>query len=335
MDRNEKLDQARSDKAIAELLGHAGPRMLPPAAEESLVRGVVHAEWQRVSGGRARRRKYTMLAVAASVLLAVFASLSLLREPLPDFSSQQLATLQKQFGTSTVNAQVADVAQLAAIMGGDIVATGDAAGLALQWHGGGSLRLDAATSVVFESENIIYLQQGRVYFDSEVGLLAPQQRVVNGTDLKIRTDYGVVHHLGTQYMTAVDSDELVVSVREGLVSIDGRVRASRGQQFTLTTAGDLSTSDTNGVHDWEWIEQSTPTVKLYGRRVHDALAWVSRESGRSIRYATPEAEALARTAILRDDFDIDVEPTRKLEIFMLTVDLNARIEDELIVVSVD
>jgi len=134
-------------------------------------------------------------------------------------------------------------------------------------------------------------------------------------------------------MTGIGVNELLVSVREGVVSIDGIARAVRGQKFVLSAAGVLSTSDTNGVDDWEWIEKSTPAIDLNGRLVHEALEWVSRESGRSIQYRSAEAEALARTATLHGNFDI--EPSRALEIFMMTVDLKARQEGDVIVVSKD
>jgi hypothetical protein len=74
-------------------------------------------------------------------------------------------------------------------------------------------------------------------------------------------------------------------------------------------------------------------VNLHGRLIHEALEWVSRESGRTIQYTSAGAEALARTESLKGDFEF--EPSRALEIFMLTVDLTARIEGTVIVVSED
>ena len=333
MDRNQKPGELSSDEAFAELLGRASPRAAPPEADEALIREAVQAEWQIVSAGHARRRHITSFAIAASVLLAIFATLNLLREPVDDFGSQQMATIEKQFGDITVNYQVVNAVQMAAIEGGDFVETGPESGLALGWHNGGSLRLDESTVVAFDAENQIYLQQGRVYFDSEAGPFAARPASSDAVEFAIRTDYGVVRHLGTQYMTEVGVDELVVSVREGMVSIDGRARATRGQQFAISGSGVLSTSDTNGVDDWEWVEKSSPAVNLHGRLIHEALEWVSRESGRSIQYASAEAEALARTVTLKGDFDF--EPSLALEIFMMTVDLNARQEGEVIVVSED
>jgi len=335
MERNKEIKELRSDEAFAELLGKVPPRSAPPAADEALIREAVHAKWQLVSGRHVRRHHITSFALAASVLLAVFATMNLLRDPVSDIRNQKMATIEKQFGDISVNARIAGDVEMAVIEGGAVVETGSESGLALGWHDGGSLRIDENTMVVFEAVNQIYLEYGRVYFDSREGPLSLQPAKSGAVKLSIRTDHGVVRHLGTQYMTRVGADELVISVREGVVSIDGHVtaRASAGQQFAISGSGELSISETNGIDDWEWVEDATPAVNLNGRFVAEALEWVSRESGRSISYASEGAEMLANQAQLRGDMELP--PTRALEIFMMTVDLNARIEGEVIVVSED
>ncbi len=335
MERNRELKELRSDEAIAELLSKVPPRPAPPALDEALIREAVHAQWQKVSGAHVRRRHITSFALAASVLLAVFATLNLLRDPIGDIKNQQMATIEKQFGEISINSRIANVVQLAAIEGGDLVETGSESGLALGWHDGGSLRIDENTMVEFEAVNQIYLEYGRVYFDSEEGPLSSQPANRGAVEFLIRTDHGVIRHLGTQYMTRVGADELVISVREGVVSIDGNVtaRASAGQQFAISASGSLTINDTNGVDDWEWVEKSTPAVNLNGHSVAEALAWVSRESGRTVSYASDSAEIVARETELQGDMELP--PTRALEIFMMMVDLDARIEGDVIVVSED
>ena len=335
MERNEEHKELRSEEAFADLLGKAAPRPTPPPEDEVLIRAAVHAEWQKVTAGKVRRRQYTRYALAASAVLAVFATLNLLRDPVVDIGDLQMASVEKQFGEVNVNSRIANGGQLAAIDGGDIVETGSDSGLALGWHDGGSLRMDENSLGVFEAANQIYLEYGRVYFDSESDPLSTQSSGAGSANISIRTDHGLVRHLGTQFMTQVGTDELVISVREGVVSIDGNVtaRASAGQQFAISGSGALAINDTNGVDDWEWVEKSTPAVNLDGRLIAEALAWVSRESGRTIQYASAEAESLARTDTVHGDYNM--EPSRALEIFMMTADLSARIEGEVIVISKD
>lgn len=335
MQRNRDIAGLRSERAFAELLGKATPRPRPPAADEAQVRAAVHAEWRKVAGSRLRRRRMTTFALAASVLLAVAVTFNLVRDPVGDFANLQVATIDKQFGDVVINSQHVSGRQMAAIEGNDIVATSSASGVALGWHDGGSLRIDENTVVVFEAANRIYLRQGRVYFDSLRGPLSSRPPIDGAADLEIRTDYGRLRHLGTQYMTRVGDDELVVSVREGVVSIDGNVtaRASAGQQFAISASGELSIGETNGVDDWEWVEKSTPPVNLDGRFVSEALDWVSRESGRTIEYASQNTRRAAEKAELRGISALP--PSRALEIFMMTTNLNARIEGEVIVISED
>ena len=137
MDTNKEINELRSDEAFAELLGKAPPRPAPPASDEAMIRAAVHAEWQQVAGGHVRRRNITTFALAASVVLAVFATLNSLREPVVDFSDLQMAMIEKQFGEIRFNAQQAGSDQMAAIEGGDALQTGADAGLALSWHDGG------------------------------------------------------------------------------------------------------------------------------------------------------------------------------------------------------
>ena len=335
MDRNKDLNELRSDDAFAELLGKASPRPAPPSMDEALIREAVHAEWQLVSGRQLRRRHITSFALAASVLLAVFATLNLLRAPVSDIRNQHMATIEKQFGEINVNSRIANAVEMAAIEGGAVVETGPESGLALGWHDGGSLRIDENSMVVFEAVNQIYLDFGRVYFDSEQSSLSSRPAKRGAVELSIRTDHGVLRHLGTQYMARAGADGLVISVREGVVSIDGDIiaRASAGQKFAISASGSLTINDTNGIDDWEWVEKSTPAVNLNGRFVAEALAWVSRESGRTVSYASDAAEMVANEAQLRGNMELP--PTRALDIFMMTVDLNARIEGEVIVVSED
>ncbi|MCZ6912515.1 MAG: FecR family protein, partial [Proteobacteria bacterium] len=269
---------------------------------------------------------------------AVFAGLNLLRDSVSDFRTQQIATIEKQYGDISVNSRIANADKVATIEGGAVVETGSESGLALGWHDGGSLRIDENTMVVFEAVNQIYLEYGRVYFDSEQGPLSSRPAKRGAVELSIRTDLGVLRHLGTQYMAQVGADALVISVRDGVVSIDGKVmrRASAGQQFAISASGSLSISVTNGIDDWEWVEKSAPPVDLEGRLIADALAWVASESGYKVHYDSAGAESVASEEKLRGfPPSMDIEPTRALDLFMQTVDLNARIEGELIVISED
>ena len=336
MNSDQEQAELRSEQAFAELLGNASPRPTPPAADEALVRNAVQAEWRSLMKRRSRRRRFTSMALAASVLLTVFMALSLLRDPTGSFAAQQVATLGKQFGPVVIrtNGEIARNTA-ASIRGNDSVETLPDAGLELAWHDGGSLRLDENTMLVFEAANQIYLQKGRVYFDSVDSPLT--SRVVHSepVELSIRTDRGVVRHLGTQYMLEATADSLTISVREGEVSFAGtKGLAKAGQQLIVAPGGRMEIAETDVYGEaWQWIQQTTPAVNLGGRQVAEALAWAGRETGRSIEYATPAAAAIASDfSLVGFNAETNLNPSRALFMFAEMADLNVRIEGGVVVV---
>lgn len=336
MNSENEQTELRSEQAFADLLGSASPRPMPPAADEVQVRAAVHAEWRSLMQRRSRRRQFTSLALAASVLLAVFAGFGLLRDPVGSFAAQQVATIGKQFGPVIIRTQ-GEIAgdAVALIKGSDIVETRADAGLELGWHDGGSLRLDENTIVVFEAIDQIYLQKGRVYFDSVNSPLSSRVNRSGPVTLRIWTDGGVVQHLGTQYMLEANTDGLTISVREGEVSFDeNKGLATAGQKMAITVGGSVNVEETDVYGDeWQWIENTAPAVKLGGRPATEGLAWVGRETGRSIEFVTPAAEAVANSASLIG-FNAETNPNPVRALFMIAemVDLNIQIDGGVIVV---
>ena len=344
-DRNRNTD-VDSDAAFEALLKKSPPRAAPPPGDEAAIRAAVQEEWQRVTGRVARRRRFTSLAIAASVLVAVFATLNLLRDPVPAFDEQVVATAAHAFGEVRLVEPGGASTELAAsivgsggfaIGGLDVVETGPDSGLALDWHGGGSLRLDANTRVVFEAQDRVFLARGRVYFDSVANPVDAYAANAGPADFALRTGHGMLRHLGTQYMTSVRGDVVSVAVREGSVTFAGSgvsARAAAGQQVIIE-AGSADIEAIDGYGDaWAWVERTSPAVDLDGRLVLDALRWVSRESGRTLEFRSAEAERLAGETELRGlQGRLRMEPTRALELFMLTVDLEAQVDGGRIVIS--
>ena len=242
MNRMNQEQDLQSERALEELLRQAEPRPSPPGQDEELIRQAVRAEWDRVTNRRIRTRRVTQFALAASILLVVFVSLFALRGLFDGVELQQVANIEKQFGDITF------------LSNDQAVETGKDSGLTLAWIDGGSLRLDQNTHVEFESGSEIYLQSGRIYFDSMPGGIPTVITNPNKAKLTIRTDAGTVRHYGTQFITQTDGDELSVLVREGRVSVEAtRVNetATVGQKLTVTRNGEttVQTIEVSG-DDW-------------------------------------------------------------------------------------
>ena len=124
------------------------------------------------------------------------------------------------------------------------------------------------------------------------------------------TPFGTTRHLGTQYEVRVAPEQMQVAIREGRVEVTGTpsatsavpapVVAVAGEKLVLKTTGDLSRG-TIPRRDprWNWIGDVTPPFAIEQRRLTDFLAWVCRETGRDLRFASPQVEAAAGQVVLR------------------------------------
>lgn len=330
---------AGSGDAVEALLRQAEPRPAPPAGDAELVRNAVHAEWRAVTVRFRRRRLIRNLALAASVILAVAVGFNALR--VDTLAPVQVATIDKSHGSIYLlgeQSMLRTLPESAVVTAGQTIVTGPGAGIGLAWGGGGSLRVDQQTRLEFRSPDSVYLESGRLYFDSgPPGLIAgvaggPERRA---RSLNIDTPHGVVRHAGTQYMAYADAQTLAISVREGRVEVDGAYysqTASAGQQLTLEGSARPRIADFDGYGAaWGWIETVAPRAQLDGRTVYDFLSWVSRETGLALEFESAAAEDLARAETLRGT--VDTEPTNALRVWMLAVDLDWRVEGGVIHIS--
>jgi hypothetical protein len=296
---------------------------MPPAADERIVREAVYAEWRSVSGKVRSRQRFTRLAIAASVLLAVAVSFNAFRAT-GVVAPVVVASIDKSYGAIYLlgeQSELNEVPDLAMVSAGQTVVTGGKSGVGLAWNGGGSLRIDSATTVEFTGPDAIVLREGRVYFDSQE----------TATAFTIETAHGMVSHLGTQYMTAVDTRGLTISVREGEVNIDrgnGQDTAFAGQQLEIVggSAAQVTNISRAGAL-WEWVEATAPSLDFSGKSTYEFLHWVGRETGYDIVFEGAAAEQLARGGRLVGTIP-GLDPRRELEVRMLGEDLDYEIDED-------
>jgi ferric-dicitrate binding protein FerR (iron transport regulator) len=326
---------AGNKDAVEALLEKAAPRQAPPSEDERNVRDAVFAEWRAVTGKVKVRRRLTQFAIAASVLVAVVVSFNTLQDL--NVKPVQVATIDKDRGSIYLVGEqslMQEASDLASVFAGQVIETGDDGALSLEWAKGGALRIDNNTRIEFESPDSVTLKFGQVYFDSGSETVA----AITGSGLQIQTEHGVVQHLGTQYMTTIDGQELVVRVREGRVSVDGnyvdQAVAVAGQQMTISGGATPSVLDIDRFGEiWAWVEELAPTVSMDGRSTLDFLMRISRETGLALEFESPEAEAAARAGELYGT--IDADPRSELDIRMAGEDLGYRIDGGAIYVSID
>jgi ferric-dicitrate binding protein FerR (iron transport regulator) len=331
-----KIKTASGDEDMLEqLLKKATPRPVPSSEDAAQVREAVRDEWRKVAGRQRARRNAVQYAMAATVLLGVFALFNAFR--VPPGESLEVASIQKTIGAVYLLGDAAELRQLddfSTVVAGQTIVTGNEAGMALAWGDGGSIRVDENTRVEFAASDEIYLHAGRVYYDSRPSALMTDVTASESGNFVVLTEHGQVTHTGTQFMTEDRNDELVVSVREGEVAIAGdfhQYTAMQGQQVTLQgrqRPSVLRIGTTGGA--WDWVGRIAPPVHVDGQPLFDFLRWASREMGLRLEFEG-DAESIARKAILHGT--IDTEPAEALRLRLTSAALSWRIDAGVIYVS--
>lgn len=322
----------KSEESFENLLGHASPRPVPTTDEVSDVRQALYDEWQTVTRKHRMRKRVFSLAAAATILVAV--GLLVNTTQTPQIVPVQVASIDKSIGAIYVlgeGSELLETGDLKAFAIGQTILTGKQSSMGLAWGAGGSLRFAEDTKVRFVSEDTIELSSGKIYFDSETVDESAESK------LFVQTEYGVVTHLGTQYMTEIDGQELIVSVREGQVSIDGvyhKTTAKKEQQLKLIgSARPIPTDIRSFGAEWKWIEATAPIGRFNGKTVYEFLKWVEQQTGLKLKFRNDSVEAAARKHDLSGKELFDNDPRIALSQGLQTAALQHRIEGGTIIIS--
>ena len=332
--RDENL---QSDEAIESILRSAPPRPTPSAADVTGARNAVHDQWLALYGRRRERHNLLSLAAAAAIVCAVAVGLFMLR--VPSAIPEQVATVERSAGAIYLlgeQSMLREAPDLAELMTGQTLITGQDAGLALSWLGGGSLRIDADSRLEFLSTGEVFLHDGRVYFDSLAAARQPSAANPAGADFAIHTDDGLIRHIGTQYMASVAASGVTVSVREGQVRILADTfdaTAAAGQQVRVQGNARPAYANvrTYGVQ-WHWAEKFAPTIDVDSQTAHQFINWAARESGLGVRFASHDVEELAHATRMSGDTG-KLEPRDALQVLLQTTTLEAAFVDDSILVT--
>lgn len=318
--------------SLGALISAAGKRAAPPQNAYTQVFAAAHEAWQRKVRTRVQRRLgYALAATIAALavgitfmiqmgpgaLAPIIASAGVIQG---DVRVQGPADAQwRQLGRST-----------GPIVAGTRLRTMQNGRVALTLSGDASLRVDAATELTLTADREIELAAGTLYIDSGAGN--------DAGPFHVTTPLGAVSDIGTQFEVAAFDDGLRVRVRDGAVRIDGatdmELVASAGDQISLGMDGSIGRDYVLPFDSaWAWIETLADAPEIEGRSLILFLAWVTRETGRELRFDAPATEARARTVILHGSAD-NLTPMRALDIMLSTTDFDYALgSDGAIVIS--
>jgi ferric-dicitrate binding protein FerR (iron transport regulator) len=341
-DRHEPTPSAAHEvDPVARLVQLAGARPPVPPERAARVQARVRESWRAGVASRRRVRWVSWGAsLAAAAALAVALGVGWRYASTPPAPPVLVATMERVSGSVTTLGPAGEVLPLAAgsrVWSVAPVTTGEDGRAALRLPGGPSLRLDVSTRVRFVSSDVLSLESGAVYVDSNPGPTAGT--VVH--PVRVETPWGRVVERGTQFEVRVGSGGVRIRVREGAVELAGSSgsnsvgrswQAAAGAELTLATSGQLSRA-TVPLHGdaWGWVQQIAPSFRLEGRTLGDFLAWVGRETGWRIAFADPSRAAAAVATVLHGSID-GLSPEQALSAVLPTCGLADRRDGETVVV---
>lgn len=303
---------------LASLIRAGGHREAPPEWAYERAYAAMMDAWQ--AKVRARRAR-TIAALAASIaVLGVAAGLTLNLFGSRPRAVASIGHVERVIGSVQVRAAGANEWTLlketaAALPERTELRTLAGSAAALQ-VADVSVRIADRTQLVLDSQAHLSLLQGTVYVDTGGEVAQRGMLIVAGSTS--------VTDVGTQFEVRYRGSDYRVRVREGGVLLQRgalRRRGTAGEQITID-ADDVVRSAAIAANDpdWRWIHSLASAPDIDEQPLTVLLAWVARESGVKVRYASPAVERKATATILHGSIQ-RLEPLQALEVMLATTDL--------------
>ncbi len=272
------MSEKFNDESVARLIRLAGQRPTVPEADAAMVKAAARAQWQWTVASERRRGRFVR--GAGALLAAAAAIVAIVGSGLWQSWSRSFTDPIAVMARSVAGGEAEE------LWPGDVLET-EAEAVAVRMSAAAeSVRLDAGSRIRFRSRSTLELERGAVYIDS----------AQPGSTLEVRTDFGSVRHLGTQFEvrleTAGETDVLRVRVREGRVEVEDR----RGRRQVVTKGQGLAVTRTESISQevpchgaaWDWVTAARPPFETRQRSVLEVLEWAAREGCWKLRFADAE-----------------------------------------------
>ena len=305
---------------VATLIRAAGRRAEPPMESYERVLGAATATWR----AKVRRRSQwrILVAIAASLLLVI--SSALLIHDGPQAPQQMLGTTDRVIGTVEMQTNATESwitlrDEKHDVPAGSRIRTLKGSRVGLILGNGISVRLADATDIALESGRRLRVLSGRMYLDTGK---SDDRGVVQR--IEVITPVGVASDLGTQFEVLYRDDMYRLRVREGQVRLrrkSDEIDSAEGEQLIIDASGTIERARIPAEDpEWQWVEFVAPAPSIDDQPVTVLLAWVSRETGRSVRFDTPEVERRAARTVLHGNIR-HLAPLEALSTMLATTDL--------------
>ena len=284
----------RSEHSLARLLKLSGERETPSSHAAARAHAAALEVWNAsLRQERSAHRRQMLSRIAAVLVIALIGAVTWMsfdqRASLPTVAHIVTAIGEAVIVNSegeplsgASGAMVPASAQLRTREGRAALSVGDSL----------SLRVNVDSTVRFDGENEITLLAGAIYVDSG-GLNA-------NSGLRILTPAGEVRHEGTQYQVAVTGQVTQIKVREGRVRLSeanggSAIHIAAGEHVRVDESGSISRRPVPPFGpEWDWASTVATPIDIDNRPLTEFLAWIVREHGWQLRYASEAEERAAR-----------------------------------------
>ena len=280
------------EESVARAIRLAGARSPVPSEREQRVRRRLKAEWLNANRRRVVRRRAGMavalLGVAAAIVIAARVWTNRDTGVISDHPAAIVATVER------VDRHMPHTAGQA-IHADEVIETAADGRVALGLQDRTAIRLDEGTRVRFVDPATIELTTGAIYVDTGS----------TSTGVLIRTPFGTVRDVGTQFEVRMTASVLKISVRTGRVELVGRApgpgASERSEPVSIGPGMQLSVNDKGSEmlpipptgSLWSWTASLSPVFDIEGKPLGSFLEHLAREHGWTVRY---EDAQLARDA---------------------------------------
>jgi hypothetical protein len=311
--------------SVAALLRTVGKRSAPPREDYERIFGASRVAWQRAVRRHARRRwTYALAAGIALVTLTVGVLRQLDRASPPVLAGTLTIGSGPVFSSGTA---AEDWHWLAGtdvpLMSGTRLRTDSSGRAALRLVSGTALRIAGSSELILGRDERIELLDGRIYLDTH----GAKQGV------EIVTRFGTLRDIGTQFEVLATDTSLRIRTREGAVTLtraqsDTVLQCGVSEELRIDTSGQVERGRIAAFDpEWAWVETLAEAPSGPDLTLRRFLDWVSRETGRQLRYDSPETEARVNQVVLHGTTP-NRAPVQALEIALATTDFEYSLPED-------
>ncbi len=302
-----------------------------PAVRTVRVRAAARDQWTKETARRRHGRMFWSVAAAA----ALIAGVAFVIRSIPGTDHAGLPAIAAHVEQLEGHVEIAGLGndEWSVVTVGDSIETATTlrtmtGRLSLRLDTGHSARIDQGSEIRFLERGGIELAAGRIYIDSgQDGRESP---------IDLRTPFGTLQEIGTQYELQLDDGVLRLRIREGSVILhraDADLTISAGQELRVSATRDpeIVSIEPYGPH-WSWVSEIVAIPDFQGRTADEFLRWLARERGWTLAFADTDVANAARRIVLEGDLG-RYTPDEALQIVTTTSRLHQTTEAGVLRVS--